>query len=80
MLSIANTERRLVCTVIEALTAGQITQREFEDAIRPLSSEVLQVTAALLCGHAEEDLLPKRSMARAREACRRQAAANRRTC
>jgi hypothetical protein len=80
MLSIANAESVRACTVIAALADQQITLGEFEEAIRPLSSEALQVAAVFLCGCVDEDHIPDPAMARASGICRRLAAKSRPLC
>ena len=46
--SIANSQSKRAYALISALDAGEITMGEFEDAARPLPSEVLQVTETML--------------------------------
>jgi hypothetical protein len=51
MLGLDNAESSRACALIAALDAREITLDEFADAIQPLTSEALQVTATVLSLH-----------------------------
>lgn len=48
MQSIANSQTRRAYALINALDAREITIDEFADAVRPLQSEVLQITGTMV--------------------------------
>lgn len=54
MLCLSNGETTRACALITALDAREITFQEFADTIGVLTSEVLQVTAAILGQSAEQ--------------------------
>jgi hypothetical protein len=77
--TIGNAHTRRACALIAALEAEEITVHEFEDALRHLPSEILQVTATVLglmvC---EQQTSPELSAARA--LCVQRAASSRSLC
>jgi hypothetical protein len=46
--SIGNSQTKRACALLSALDAREITIGEFEDAVGPLPSEVLQITGTML--------------------------------
>jgi hypothetical protein len=58
--SIGNSHTKRAYALLSALDAHQITLGEFEDAVRPLPSEVLQITGTMLAlGGVNEPADPK---------------------
>jgi hypothetical protein len=80
MLGLGNAESSRACALIAALDAQEITLQEFSEAITPLTSEALQVTATILSCCA--DLHPERGerLWFARAICSRTAASTRCLC
>lgn len=68
--AIENTQTRRAYALISALDAQEITVDEFADALRPLPSEVLQISATVLALMAFNEPLQGR-IARARILCSR---------
>lgn len=63
MLALENSDTRRACTLIHALHDREITMLEFTDALRPVSSEALQVVSTFL---RSSDDMDSESLARLR--------------
>lgn len=77
MLRLENAEARRACALITALDEHEITFQEFEDAVKPLTPELLQVTSTILHLRSADQSKTWSALIRARHLCTRLAASTR---